>query len=143
MQLSILRRARFGRSSEKLDREIEREAKRLVEEDERLMEIATAAALFQEDCVRAAKYRLGQIGLTFAIAMGLGAIQFGLLFMGLATAGAGVSPATGSSVAMRYTSASGRSVPSPAAARSRAMPRTPMQSCRFGVIDMSNTGSLP
>ena len=34
------------------------------------------------------------------------------------------------------------SVPSPAAARSRAMPWTPMQSWRLGVIDTSITGSL-
>ena len=44
------------------------------------------------------------------------------------------------SPAMTGTS-SGFSVPSPAAARSRAMPRTPMQSCRLGVIEISITGS--
>ena len=36
---------------------------------------------------------------------------------------------------------SGFSVPTPAAARSRAMPRTPRQSARFGVTLMSMTGS--
>lgn len=44
---------------------IEREAKRLVEEDDRLTEIGEAAALFEADCKRAAKYRLGQIGIAF------------------------------------------------------------------------------
>ena len=38
------------------------------------------------------------------------------------------------------STSSGLSVPSPAAARSRAMPWTPMQSGRLGVIATSNTG---
>lgn len=42
---------------------IEREARRLVEDDERLNDIAEAAYRFQEDCKRAAKYRLGQLGI--------------------------------------------------------------------------------
>ena len=42
---------------------IEREAKRLIEEDDRLTEIGEAAALFEADCKRAARYRLGQIGI--------------------------------------------------------------------------------
>ena len=33
-------------------------------------------------------------------------------------------------------------VPMPAAARSRAMPRIPRHSCRFGVMAISNTGSF-
>lgn len=42
---------------------IKNEAKQLVENDERLTEIATAAALFQEDCVRAVRNRLGRLGI--------------------------------------------------------------------------------